>query len=182
MKLVLAVVLSLVAFAVAENCDVLQRVRITRQWRKAYGTGSHRLDFGLKVFKHLFEAHPTARALFADHHSDNVYSPEFEAFSERILNEFDIVIALLDDPAALSAQINHLKAKITKRHVTTEQLTVFGKNTLEVIPEYVGNHFDHSAWTDCLKRLRTALTVEAAPEAAAAAPEAPPAGEHLPKE
>lgn len=180
MKLILAVVLSLVAFAFAENCDVLQRVRISRQWRKAYGTGSHRLDFGLKIFKHLFDNHPQARALFADHHSDNVYSPEFEAYSERITNEFDIVISLLDDPAALKAQVNHLKAKLTKKHITPEQLTAFGKNTLEVLPEYIGNHFDHSAWTDCMKRLKAALVTEAAPEAAAT--EAPPAGEHLPKE
>jgi len=179
MKLVLAVVLSLVAFAVAENCDILQRVRLTRQWRKAYGTGSHRLELGLKIFKNLFHNHPGARALFADHHSDNIYSPEFEAYAERILNEFDIVVTLLDDPETLKAQINHIKAKLSAKHVTGEQLTAFGKNALEVIPDYIGNHFDHSAWTDCLKRLGAALVTQEAP---AAAPEAPPAGEHLPKE
>jgi hemoglobin-like flavoprotein len=176
MKLILAVVLSLVAFAVADNCDVLQRIRISRQWRKAYGTGSHRLDLGLKIFKHLFDNHPNARALFADHNSDNVYSHEFQAYAGRITNEFDIVISLLDEPVALKAQVNHLKAKLTKKHITPEQLTVFGKNTLEVLPEYIGNHFDQSAWTDCLKRLKAALVTDAA------APEAPPAGEHLPKE
>lgn len=184
MKLVLAIVLSLVAFAVADNCDILQRVRITRQWRKAYGTGSHRIDLGIKIFKHLFDAYPQSRALFADHHSENVYSPQFEAYSERILNEFDIVISLLDDPAALKAQVGHLKAKITKKSITAEQLTVFGKNTLEVLPDYIGNHFDQTAWADCMKRLKAALVTEAAPEAApaAAAADAPPAGEHLPKE
>ena len=51
MKLVLAVVLSLcVAYTAADNCDALQRFKVQHQWNEAFGSGSHRLEFGIKLF------------------------------------------------------------------------------------------------------------------------------------
>jgi len=159
MKLAIVVVLvACVAYAAAEGCDNMQKMKVNRQWRAAYGSGSHRVELGLELFKSLFNLQPETKALFASANSENIYSPEFKSYTQRILAEFDALIGLLDDSEGLKAQVDYFKAKVAKKGFTAEQLQMFGRTLVNVLPEEIGTtKFDYNAWADCLKKLFAAV-------------------------
>lgn len=158
MKFVLAIVLSVcVAFAAADNCDSLQRFKVKHQWSEAFGSGHHRVEFGVKIFRALFKDHPESRSLFARVNGANVYSPEFEAHAERVLGGLDMTIGLLDDPEALKAQLTHLKDQHKERNVKPEYYTYFGEELLDLLNEYLGTKVDFEAWTACYKNFVSAI-------------------------
>ena len=49
MKSLILVLLGLVAYTSA-SCDILDRLKVKRQWAKAFGTGGDRQDFGLHLW------------------------------------------------------------------------------------------------------------------------------------
>jgi hemoglobin-like flavoprotein len=158
MKLVLAVVLLCVAYTVADDCDPLQRFKVKHQWAEAFGTGHHRVEFGVKVFRHFFKDHPEARKLFTRVNGANVFSPEFEAHAERVLGGLDMTIGLLDDQPALAAQLAHLKEQHKERKIPNEFYSFFAEELLDVLPDYLGTKLDFEAWTACTKKLVAAIS------------------------
>lgn len=158
MKLVLAVVLLCVAYTAADDCDALQRFKVKHQWAEAFGTGHHRVEFGVKVFRGFFKDHPAARTLFVNVNGANIYSPEFEAHAERVLGGLDMTIGLLDDQEALTAQLAHLKAQHKERNIANEYYSFFAEELLDVLPEYLGTKLDFAAWTACTKKLIAAIS------------------------
>jgi hemoglobin-like flavoprotein len=159
MKLVLAVILSMcVAYSAGAGCDLLQRFKVKHQWSEAFGQGHQRLEFGVKVFNSLFHDHPETRAVFTRVNGANPYSAEFKAHAERVLGGLDMTIGLLDDQAALTAQIAHLKEQHTTRNVKPEYYVWLGEELFDLIPEQLGVKFDFGAWSDCYKVLISGLT------------------------
>jgi len=164
MKLLLLTALlgCLVAFALADvsrehRCGPLAKIKVRRQWDKAYGEGSHRLDFGIHFWHHLFKDYPKAREVFKEHRSDNIYSPEFQALGARLLGFFGMFIESTDDPEALKVLVHNFKANMAEKGVSPELYDEVHEELLETIPEYLGAHFDWDAWNDCLHDLITAI-------------------------
>jgi len=159
MKLLLAVVLSVcLAYVAADECGPLERFKVKHQWSEAFGEGHHRVEFGVKLFRNLFHDHPETKAYFTRVNADNIYSPEFEAHSQRLLAGFDIAIGLLDDQPALVAQLAHLKDKHKDRNIKAEYYQYLVDEVLDVLPSYLGLKLDYGAWSVCLKRLVAALS------------------------
>jgi len=159
MKFVVSVVvLAFVTFVASETCGPLERFKIKHQWSEAFGEGHHRLEFGVKLFKGLFKDYPELIETFASVGGENIYSPQFEAYAERVLAEFDILVGLLDDQETLEAQVKYLSSKVKDRNFKPEQFQKFGRELLDVLPDYLGTRLDYEAWTSCLKNLKVALT------------------------
>jgi len=150
MKLVLAVVLSLCVSYAAAECDVLSRFKVKHQWGEAFGVGHRRLEFAVKIFARLFKDHPETVALFSRVHSDNILSPEFEAHAERVVGGIDTCIGLLDDPAALTAHLAHLKGQHDGRNVKPEFYAFLSQEIISLLPEKLGTRVDIDAWKGCL--------------------------------
>jgi len=139
------------------SCGPLQKVKVKRQWAKAYGEGSHRLEFGLKFWNKFFWAMPKARELFKNFRGDNVYSPQFQAESQRRFAAFSMIVDTTDDPEALKIILTDLKAQ-DKASGFTEEYNQAGMAALmETLAEYLDTHFDWDAWVDCLTALATAV-------------------------
>lgn len=141
-----------------QKCLPLQKLKVRRQWSKAFGEGSHRIKFAQQLYRNLFKAYPKARNLHAKFRGDNIYSPEFLAFSQRLLGSLTIVIDTTDDPAANKVLVGKLKDRLTAIGVTPEFYTAFRDNLFETLPDYLGTHFDWDAWTGCFNGLIDALT------------------------
>lgn len=163
MKLLLLATLlgCLVACALASSeghkCGPLAKIKIRRQWDRAYGEGSHRLDFGIHFWHHLFKDYPKARDTFKKFRSDNIYSAEFQAHGARLLGAFAMLIETTDDPEALKVLIQAVKTEHAEKGVDGELYKEIHEELLETIPEYLGAHFDWDAWNDCLHDLTAAL-------------------------
>jgi len=151
----------LVACALASSeghkCGPLAKIKVRRQWDKAYGEGSHRLDFGIHFWHHLFKDYPKARETFQKFRSDNIYSSEFQAMGSRLLGAFGMLIETTDDPEALKVLIQNVKTTNAEKGVDAELYNEIHEELLETIPEYLGAHFDWDAWNDCLHDLIAAL-------------------------
>jgi hemoglobin-like flavoprotein len=159
MKLVLAVILSVcVAYAAAADCDGLQRFKVQHQWQESFGSGHHRVEFGVKLFNKLFHDHPETRAVFERVHGDNIYSPEFKAHAERVLGGLSMTIGLLDDPEAVKAQLAHLNEQHKPRGLKPEYFTYLGEELLDLLPEYLGSRLDYAAWKACYNKLVSAIS------------------------
>jgi len=149
--------LSCLADSDEHKCGPLAKIKVRRQWDKAYGEGSHRLDFGIHFWHHLFKDYPKARETFKNFRSDNIYSPEFQAMGARLLGSFGMLIETTDDPEALKALIQNVKTSHAEKGVNAELYSEIHEELLETIPEYLGAHFDYDAWNDCLHDLTAAL-------------------------
>lgn len=139
------------------KCGPLAKFKIRRQWDAAYGEGSHRLDFGIHFWHHLFKDYPKARETFKAHRSDNIYSAEFQALGARLLGAFAMFIETTDDPEALKVLISKVKTEHAEKGIDHELYQEVKEELLETIPEYLGAHFDWDAWNDCLGDLVAAL-------------------------
>jgi len=150
MKVVLAVVLCMFVAEAYGSCDALQRFKVKHQWSEAFGSAHHRLEFGLKLWNSIFKEAPEIRGLFKRVNGDNAYSAEFEAHSQRVLGGLEMTISLLDDQAALDAQLAHLKGQHAERNVKGDYYTAFVNELLAVLPDYLGTKLDFQAWSECL--------------------------------
>jgi hemoglobin-like flavoprotein len=162
--LVVAVLGFMAACALAEEehaeehtCGPLEKIKVRRQWTKAYGEGKHRLEFGLHIWNHFFKDFPKARDMFKKYRGDNVYSPQFQAMSQRLLAAFGMIIDTTDDPEALKVIVEHVKVEHAEKGVKPEFYDAFRDELLETLPEYLGTHLDWDAWTSCLNQLIAAL-------------------------
>ena len=151
----------LVACALAETeghkCGPLAKIKIRRQWDKAYGEGSHRLDFAIHFWNHLFKDYPKARETFKNFRSDNIYSAEFQAASARLLGAFSMFIETTDDPEALKVLIQKVKTDHAEKGIDGALYDAIQEELLNTLPEYLGSRFDYDAWNDCLHDLIAAL-------------------------
>jgi hemoglobin-like flavoprotein len=150
MKLALVAVIFACAIGyISADCSALERFKVKHQWQEAFGTGAHRIDFGIKFFNNVFKDYPGARALFTRVRGDNVYSTEFEAHAERVLSGLDMTISLLDDESAFKAQQAHLKAQHIERKIEAKYFDVFRDELLRTLPAYLGSRLDWDAWNHC---------------------------------
>jgi hemoglobin-like flavoprotein len=153
MKLLLVVAvlgcLALSALADKPTCGPLQKLKVKQQWDRAYGEGSHRLEFGIRLFNNMFKAYPKARELFASSRGDNVYSPEFQAISQRVLRNVGEVIESGDDREVQEVIIAGAKTVHGELGIKSEYLDAFRDIMLETLPEFVGPHLDWDAWHSC---------------------------------
>jgi hemoglobin-like flavoprotein len=139
------------------DCSALERFKVKHQWQEAFGTGRHRIDFGIKFFNNIFKDYPGARDFFKRVRGDNVYSAEFEAHAERVLSGLDMSISLLDDEAALKAQLAHLKAQHQERKIEAKYFDIFRDELLRTLPFYLGSRLDWDAWTHCFDYLSAGI-------------------------
>jgi len=155
--LLLALVLGCLAVsAMADSdhkCGPLQKIKVNRQWNKAFGEGSDRLEFAIHLWNTFFKAFPKAREMFSEHRGDNIYSPEFQASSQRILGTFAMLIETADDPEALKVLLGSVKADHTEKGIKPEFYEAIRDELIEALPKYLKNHFDYDAWMDCLTEL-----------------------------
>jgi len=162
MKLLLAVVVlaCVAACSLAEDhkgvCGPLQKLKVKRQWDKAYGEAHHRQEFALHLWNHFFKDHPDAREVYKNFRGDNVYHPKFQAFSSRALETLTMVIHTTDDPEALKEIVAHAKADDAEQGITPKYYDGFLTSLLETLSEYLETHLDWDAWVACLQALETA--------------------------
>jgi len=164
MKLLLVVALlgCMVAWAQADDapthsCGALQKFKIKRQWRTAYGEGKHRLEFALHFWTRFFKGHPKDRDGFQKFRGDNIYSPQFQAFSQRRFAAFGMVIDTTDDPEALKIMLEYAKADDKATGIKPEFYEDTRDALMETLGEYLGSRLDWGAWTDCLNLLMSTL-------------------------
>jgi len=151
-----AVAVAVKADAPAE-CGLLERVKVKRQWIEAFGESEHRLEFALHLFNRLFKAQPKAREMFTKYRGDNVYSPEFQAFAQRILNSIGMLISTGDDPEALKILITAVRTHLAEKGIKPEFYETFRDHLLATLPEYLEIHLDWDAWHVCLDKIIDAL-------------------------
>lgn len=155
--LLLALVLGcLAACSLADTehkCGPLQKIKLRRQWNRAFGEGSHRLEFAINLWHTFFKAFPRAREMFSKYRGDNIYSPQFQALSQRVLGAFAMLIETTDDPEALKVLLANVKADHTEKGIRPEFYEALRDELLEVLPKYLKAHFDYDAWHDCLNTL-----------------------------
>lgn len=160
MLLAVAVLLGVTLVALADDdkpkCGPLQKLKIKRQWDKAYGEAHHRAEFSVHLWNHFFKDHPAARDLYKKFRGDNVYHPRFQAFSSRALETLTMIIDTTDDPEALKEIIKFVKADDAEQGVTHEYYDGFLASLLETLAEYLDTHLDWDAWTACLNQLEEA--------------------------
>ena len=163
MKLILAIVM--LGFAVhactAEmaECTKLQRFKIMHQWADAFGTGHNRVEFGLRFWLKFFHDHPTSRDLFKRVNSDNPYSSDFEAHSQRVLSGLEGTISLLDDEQALTAHLAHLKGQHQERNIPPENFDHFRETLLDIVGDILGTSLDFTAWTNCIDYITAGIKI-----------------------
>jgi hemoglobin-like flavoprotein len=143
-----------VALAMADDnphykCGPLQKVKVRRQWDHAYGDGKHRLEFANHVFHKFFHDYPKAREMFAKFRSENIYSPEFQAMAQRLLESFSMVIDTADDPEVLKVMFQVVKVDHKEKGVKPEFYDAFRDELMEVLAENLGTHLDWDAWMGC---------------------------------
>jgi len=146
----------LVVCALAERehkCGPLQKIKVRRQWERAFGEGSHRLEFAVHLWNTFFKQYPKARGMFGKYRGDNIYSAEFQASSQRILGKFGMIIESSDDPEALDVLLRNIKADHVVKGIKPEYYEAFRDELLEALPKYLGSHLDWDAWMDCLTAL-----------------------------
>jgi len=135
------------------KCGPLQKIKVRRQWAKAFGEGSERLEFAIHLWNTFFKAFPKAREMFSKYRGDNIYSPEFQASSQRILGAFGMLIETADDPEALKVLLGSVKADHLDKGIRPEFYEALRDELLESLPKYLGHRLDWDAWNDCLTAL-----------------------------
>jgi hemoglobin-like flavoprotein len=136
----------------------LQKVKVKRQWDHAFGEGKHRLEFAQHFFHHLFKDFPDFRKVFAKFRGDNIYSTEFQAAGQRLLNNIAMIIDTTDDPEANKVIIGKIKELHQAAGVPAEFYTAFRDEIIETVPEFLeGIHFDYDAWYGCFNLLIAGL-------------------------
>ena len=145
--LLLVVLLGFVATATA--CNKLQRLKVKQQWAEAFGRGDAREDFGVALWRGIFNQDPAARNLFKRVNGDDEESPEFLAHSQRVLGGLDMVIALLDMPGTDDAQLAHLKGQHATRNIPRGAFTTFKNALMASVGASLGRCFDRDAWSAC---------------------------------
>jgi len=143
----------------APKCGPLQKIKVRRQWDRAFGEGSHRLEFAVHLFNKFFKEFPKAREMFSKYRGDNIYSAEFQASSQRILGAFSMLIETTDDPAALKVLLGAIKANHAEIGIKPEFYEALRDELLDVLPKYLGVHFDWDAWMNCLNVLLENLNI-----------------------
>jgi len=112
----LAVFVGIVALCVASNpldhcCSHEDRDIIQRQWKVLWRDTSSskiKVGFGRILLTKLAEAKPDLKELLSKVNIEHPDSPEFSAYSIRVLTTIDLIINLLQDPEALEAELDHL--------------------------------------------------------------------------
>lgn len=146
---VLIVFACFVAMAAAE-CGPLERLKVKHQWATIYSKDAEREHFAREFWQEFFFEDPSARALFSRVHSDNIWSPEFQAHGLRVLGGLDMVISMLTDQPLLEAELHHLHDFHDHMEITDEHWRLF-KRSLAIVISHHDNteHFDVQAWKDC---------------------------------
>lgn len=137
----------------APKCGPLQKIKVQRQWRASYGEGSQRVEFALHLWKNFFKAYPAARSYLKKYRSDNIYSPEFQAFGQRITSNLGLIIESYDDPEAAKVFIARVKGFHTAAGVAPEAFDAFPEPLLDTLHEHLGHRLDWDAWMPCLTAL-----------------------------
>nr|4U8U_B Chain B, Globin b Chain [Glossoscolex paulistus]4U8U_F Chain F, Globin b Chain [Glossoscolex paulistus]4U8U_J Chain J, Globin b Chain [Glossoscolex paulistus]4U8U_Q Chain Q, Globin b Chain [Glossoscolex paulistus]4U8U_U Chain U, Globin b Chain [Glossoscolex paulistus]4U8U_Y Chain Y, Globin b Chain [Glossoscolex paulistus]4U8U_f Chain f, Globin b Chain [Glossoscolex paulistus]4U8U_j Chain j, Globin b Chain [Glossoscolex paulistus]4U8U_n Chain n, Globin b Chain [Glossoscolex paulistus] len=135
------------------ECDVLTRLKVKAQWRRAYSHGHNREDFAQAIWRALFAQVPDSRTLFKRVHGHDTTSPEFQAHALRVLAGFDIAISTLDQPDALKAELDHLEKQHEGRHIPDNYFDAFKTALLHVLPAQLGRCWDKDAWSACFDHI-----------------------------
>lgn len=129
-----------------------------KEWAAVFGTSLNRGTFGNRVWKSMYKVQPDTAKFFERVDGNNIYSPKFNAHSQRVLGGLDICIALLDDPATLDAQLARLKEQHIPRGVTMEYFEKLHEVILDIMPDYMGgNYHNYQSWVDCLGVIRSGI-------------------------
>jgi len=140
-----------------QKCTPLQRIKVRRQWDKAFGEGSHRLEFAQHFYHNLFKHFPDARKSLAKFRGDNIYSPEFQAYGQRVLNSIGMIIDTADDPEANKVIITKLKTYLAEQGIESTFYNAFRDELMDTLPDFLDTHFDWDAWLGCLNLIISGL-------------------------
>lgn len=148
---VVVVLVAMAAFSVSadKECDMLARLNVKSQWMRAYSSGHDREHFAEAIWRAVFAQVPEARSLFDRVGGDDTASPKFIGHAMRVLASLDIAINLLDQPDALSAQLEHLHQQHEERHIPASYYKAIDRALLHVLPAQLGRCFDKEPWVAC---------------------------------
>jgi len=131
-------------------CGPVRKVKIWRQWTRAYGQGRQRLEFSIRFWKKFFKEDPKVRQLYNRYGSDNVYSPKFLAFTQRLFASFAAQLELVDDVNTNMAILKNAKADYDELNIPLEAYEMYDEIVIDTLTEYLGRHTDLDAWKACL--------------------------------
>lgn len=154
--LVVAVLGCLAAYTMADAaCGPLQKLKVKHQWDKVWGEGgAHRLDVALHVWGNFFRQYPKAKELFDPAlRADNIFSPQFKAFSQRSIGGVGMVIDTGDDVEAIKVMLGVLKTLHAEKGIKPEYFDAFKDELMVVIARQVGIRFDWDAWNCALSAI-----------------------------
>lgn len=131
-------------------CNNMQRLKVKQQWTEAYGFGADRFAIGTALWRSIFKQRPDIiDKFFVRVNGRDISSPKFQAHIARIFGGFDMCISLLDDPATLNANLNHLNGQHVAMGISAEYFNIFRKSLMLAIESTIESCFDADAWDSC---------------------------------
>jgi hemoglobin-like flavoprotein len=164
MKALLVMIAALIGVACAGDgqkcCSVEDRREVLNFWESVWGAqfSGRRVIIAQNVFKALFRDFPAAKGLFSRVNVDDVDSAEFKSHCVRVINGLDVAINLLDDPASLKQQLDHLHSQhLARKGVKAEYFQYIGRAFAEVMPKGA-TCFNPDAWGSCFNYIANAIS------------------------
>jgi predicted NBD/HSP70 family sugar kinase len=155
MMLGMIFVLALAGSAFADDCcSAEDRKEIQFIWGKVWASSftDRKVAIAGAVFNELFTVFPETKALFSRFKVDDPDSGEFRSHLVRVASGIDNVINLLDDPAVLSQQLNHL-ATFHNGISGLRAVHLRGMaDAFEKILPQVSSCFNVEAWNRCFRQ------------------------------
>jgi len=158
MKLLLIVYVlgCLAALCQAERevkCGQLDRLKVDRQWDKAYGEGPQRIQFAIRFWKNMFKTIPSLRPILSKFRSENIYSAPFQAFSQQLFSLLTLQLQPTTDAQTMNAIQEAAKLYYDELGLPVELYETMGGVLLETLPEFLGSRANLAAFQDCLRDL-----------------------------
>jgi len=153
----LIVLFAFVAAALASDCNKLTALKVRNEWGRAYSTGGDREAFAQAIWRATFAQAHDARDLFKRVHGDDTTHPVFIAHAERVLTGLDIAINILDQPAILKAELDHLQKQHEGRKIPDNYFEAFKTSVLHVVAAKLGRCWDREAWEACIDHIQDGI-------------------------
>jgi hemoglobin-like flavoprotein len=163
MMLGMILVLALAGSAFADDCcSAEDRKEIQFIWGKVWASSftDRKVAIAGAVFNELFTVYPEAKNLFKRFKVDEPDSGEFRSHLVRVAGGIDNIINLLDDPAVMSEQIQHLQTFHNGvSGIRADYFNGLVRAFAKIIPQ-VSSCFNVEAWNRCFSRVTSRIASE----------------------
>jgi len=149
------VVLALAGAAFADDCcSAEDRKELGYLWKRVWASSftDRKVAIAGAVFNDMFARFPEAKELFKRVHVDNMESGEYRAHLIRVANGLDTIINLLEDPAVLASQLEHLAGQHIARAGVKKQYFDGIADSFEKILPQVSTCFNVEAFHRCFRK------------------------------